>query len=231
MTRLLAAAALGVLAAGAAHADIAPPKGMKRVPLDHKVTTEKEFPDYRFYTVLGGGGKGGGPKGNPAATAKGVTEVKFDPKNPIEIKAADRGAGIGRQGALVAVPKDARKNYDSEEKYLAAIRLGQIDGLIRAKANFDTFTVVKDADTRTAVVYEWKVENLTAKDGFTLKHPFGDIPAFTRPNNGKGGNDAPDESEEDDAAAAYVPKNGAWVAGLAAALGLALAGVWLARRR
>src|SRR5439155_2885360 len=104
---VLAAALVGLIAASSVRADVAPPKGSKRVALDHKITTDKEYPDYRFYTVVGGGGKTGGFKGNAAAAAnaKGVTEVKFDPKTPIEIKAEGRGAGIGRQGSLVAVPK------------------------------------------------------------------------------------------------------------------------------
>jgi hypothetical protein len=220
MKQILAVLGAVVLVAGAARADIAPPKGQKRVALDHKITTEKEFPDYRFYTVIGGGGKGGGPKGNPEATARGVTEVKFDPKTPIEIKAAGRGAGIGRQGALVAVPKDARKNYESDEEYLAAIRLGKVEGAFRAKTNFDAITTVKDDDARTTVVMEWKVEKLD-KDGFVLKFPDRGAPG-TAPKDGKEG---PEEEE-----AAYAPRGGAWVAGLAATLGLVFAGLWLVGR-
>jgi hypothetical protein len=230
MNRVLGVLVLGLVVAGVAHADVAPPKGMKRVPLDHKITTDKEFPDYRFYTVIGGGGKAGGPKGNPVASARGVTEVKLDPKTPIEIKAAGRGAGIGRQGLLVAVPKDARKNYASDEEYLAAIRLGKVEGQVRAKTNFDAITTVKDTDTRTTVVYEWKVEKIDPKEGFTLKSPFGDVPKATPPKDGKGGDEPEEFDDEDDAAAAYTPKNAAWVAGLAAMLGLVFAGLWLARR-
>jgi hypothetical protein len=225
MTRVLGVLALALLVGGAARADVAPPKGQKRVALDHKITTDKEFPDYRFYTVIGGGGRGGGfqGKGDPAASARGVTEVKFDPKTPIEIKAAGRGAGIGRQGSLVAVPKDARKKYASDDEYLAAIRLSKVEGAIRAKTNFDAITVVKDTDTRTTVVMEWKVENITAKDGFVLKSPDRGEPRATPPKDGM-------DSPEDEEATAYAPKGGAWVAGLAATLGLVFAGLWLSRR-
>ena len=62
-----------------AQADGLPPKGQKRVVVDHKITTDKEITDYTFYTVIYGGK--GGPK---------VTEVKLDPQTPIEIPGAKR---------------------------------------------------------------------------------------------------------------------------------------------
>ena len=53
MKRLLGVLVLGLLVAGVAHADIAPPKGQKRVVLDNKITVEKEFSDYAFFLVSG----------------------------------------------------------------------------------------------------------------------------------------------------------------------------------
>jgi len=227
MRRTLAALVLGLFVAGVAWADVPPPKGFKRVTLDNKITTEKEFPDYRFYTVIGGAGKGGGFKENAdaAANAKGVTEVKFDPKTPIEIKGAGRNPGIGRQGHLVAVPKDAEKNYPGEKEFLAAIRLGKVEGQLRAKANFDAITTVKDSDPRAAVVMEFKVEKVDAKDGIVGK--------FVREEKDPDKKDPAEESDEaGDAPAvtAYTPRAGVWVAGLAASLAVVLAGLWLARR-
>jgi hypothetical protein len=212
MKRLLGVLAAAVLVAGAARADIAPPKGQKRVTLDHKITTDKEFPDYDFYTSVGGGKRG------PMVTA-----VKFGPKTPIEIKGAGRSPGIGRQGSLYAVPKGTAAKYDSEQAFFSALTGGRIEGHIRAKTNFDALTTLKDTDTRTTVVMEWKVENLTAKDGFVLKSPDRGEPRATPP---KDGNDSPEDDEE----VAYAPKGGVWVAGLAATLGLVFAGLWLSRR-
>jgi len=37
---------LALFAANAALADIGPPPGFKRIPAEHKITTEKEYPDY-----------------------------------------------------------------------------------------------------------------------------------------------------------------------------------------
>lgn len=229
MNRLLLAAGVALLlavAAGPAVADIAPPKGFKRVALDNKITTEKEFPDYVFYTVIGGAGKGGGFKenANAAANARGVNAVKFDPKTPIEIKAEGRGAGIGRQGSLVAVPKDARKKYASDEEFHAAIRLGKVEGALRAKVNFDSATTVKDTDARTTVTQEYKLEKIDPKDGLVITRVKGEEKKDEPKKDGK-----PEEEEE--GVAAYAPKGGVWVAALAATAGLVLGGLWLAGRR
>jgi hypothetical protein len=220
MKRVFGALALALLVAGTTRADIGPPKGMKRVTIDHKITTEKDFSDYDFYTSVGGDGKFGKFNGG------GVTAVKFDAKTPIEIKGAGRNPGIGRQGSLYAVPKDAAKKYDSEKDFFAALRSGKVEGQIRAKHNFDSITTIKDTDPRTTVLMEWKVENLDAKDGFAMKYPKLDEVKPVPPKEGKDGL----EDEEEDAAVAFAPKGGVWIAGLAATLGLVFAGLWLARR-
>ncbi len=225
---VLAAALVGLIAASSVQADIGPPKGMKRVTLDHKITTEKEWPDYIFFTVLGGGGKGG--LKNPLAAAEGVTQVTFDPKTPIEIKGANRGGGIGRQGSFVAVPKDAAKGYDSEKAFLAAIRNGKVEGQLRAKGQFDSTTTIKDTDPRTTVVWEFKVEKVDPKEGL--------VGAFVRDAEAKNPEkkdpakkDTEGVDDDEEVAVAAAPKGGVWVAGLAATLGLVFAGMWLAGRR
>ena len=121
MYRTLLVFGVGLLAATVAQADGLPPKGQKRVVVDHKITTDKEISDYTFYTVIYGGK--GGPK---------VTEVKLDPKTPIEIPGAKR-TGVGRQGWLVAVPKDAAKKYDNEKAFIEAIQKSKVEGLAPAR--------------------------------------------------------------------------------------------------
>ena len=59
---------------GVAVADVIPPEGFKLVNLDYKITTDKEIPDYLFFTII----------------EKNVTPLKFDPKAPIIILADDR---------------------------------------------------------------------------------------------------------------------------------------------
>ena len=228
MRRALGALVLGLLAVvvtASARADVPPPKGFKRVTLDHKITTDKEFPDYVFFTVIGGGGKAGGGK-NPLAGAEGVTQVKFDPKTPIVIPGAGRGAGIGRQGHLAAVPKDSEKNYSSEKEFLAAVRAGKVEGLVRAKTQLDSLTTVKDTDTRTTVVQEYKVEKVDAKDGLVLTRL-----KEGEPTDKDGKKDSPeDDFDAPVSATAFTPRGGMWMAGLAASLAAMLTGLWLVTR-
>src|SRR4051812_32315304 len=89
MRRVLAVVALGgLLVAGAARADVAPPAGLKRVALDHKIETDKEYPEHTFFTVTG---------------FDKVEAARLDPKNPLVIAGAGRG-GRYRSCTLVAVP-------------------------------------------------------------------------------------------------------------------------------
>jgi hypothetical protein len=201
MKRLLAAAAL-VAVAGTAAADIPPPKGLRRIPLEHKITTEKEFPDFALYAVSGG---------------DKAEAVKLDPKTPATVTA---GGGRYRSAQLVAVPKDAAKKYPSEKEFLAAVAAEKVDGLLKAKNYFSAFTTVKDADTRKTIVVEYKLEKVDPKDGIVLT----EVNSEREPKKGES------RGGEDDEAAAYAPRGGAWVAGLTAAAGLAFGGVWVARR-
>src|SRR5262245_61749107 len=151
MNRLLALLTV-LLFAGAAVADVPPPKGFKRVVVDHKITTEKEFADYTFFTVIG---------------KDRVTQVKFDPKTPIDIFAKDRG-GRFLNCTLVAVPKDAAKTYDSEKEFHAAIAAGKVEGQVKAKEGFFTQMEVKDTEPRNNILMEYKLEKIDAKTGIVL---------------------------------------------------------------
>lgn len=206
MQRMLAALSIGVLAVGIAQADIGPPKGFKRVTVDYKIVAEKDYPDYQFFTVIGGGGKKA-PKG------KGVTAVKLDSKTPVVITGAGRG-GVGRLCTLVAVPKDAAKSFDSEADFLEAVRTNQIEGTIRSKNNFAPFTNVKDSDTRKVIVTEYSLDKIDKKQGIVL------VPK----------KESSEESEEPVGVTAYTPRGGMLIAGLAAALGVMLGGLWLSGR-
>jgi hypothetical protein len=206
MIRALGVLVLGLLVAAPVLADVPPPKGQKRVPLDHKIETEKEYPDYAFFTVTGG---------------EKVTAVKLDPKNPLVIAGAGRG-GRFRLCTLAAVPKDAEKKYGSEKEFHAAIAAGKVEGLIRAKGSFDSFTVVKDADKRTTVTDEYKLEKIDAKEGIVLAA-----------KKDGGAKDPPEEESDesgDGTATAFAPRGPLWVVGMAASAAVLLAGLWLVTR-
>jgi hypothetical protein len=205
MTRLVGVLALGFLVAGTVRADVAPPKGLKRVVLDNKITTEKDFSDLAFFLVSGG---------------DKVEPVKFDPKTPLVIEGAGRG-GRFRFVQIVAVPKDAAKNYDGEKAFHTAIAAGKVQGQVKSKGGFSTLTTIKDTDARKAVVEEYKLEKIDPKDGLVF------VSAKAGPTSAPPKGGGKEEEEE----TAYAPKNGVWVAGLAAALSMVFAGLWLARRR
>lgn len=150
MNRRLAVLAVGVLTIGIARADIAPPKGLKRIALEHKITTDKELGDYVLYAISGG---------------DKATALKLDPKTPATITA---GGGRYRTALLVAVPKGADKKFDNEKDFLAAVAKEKVDGLIKAKTTFSAITTVKDTDPRTKIVKEYTLDRIDPKNGIVL---------------------------------------------------------------
>ncbi|MDB5305917.1 MAG: hypothetical protein JWO38_119 [Gemmataceae bacterium] len=207
MNRTLAVLVLGTAAAGLARADVPPPPGFKRVAVEHKIATEKEYPGYLFFAISGG---------------DKATPVKLDPKTPAVITA---GGGRYRFAALVAVPKDAAKQYETEKEFHAALAKGKVDGLLRAKTSFTAFVEIKDGDPRKTVVEEYQLEKVDAKDGIVLG----------RPKKEGTPKDPPQEESDEvfpgEPTAAVAPRGQLWVAGLAAFAGIAFAGLWLARRQ
>jgi hypothetical protein len=204
MTRVVGVLALGMLVVGTVRADVAPPKGLKRVVLDNKITTEKEYADLAFFLVSGG---------------DKVEPVKLDPKTPLVIEGAGRG-GRFRFVQVVAVPKDAAKNYDGEKAFHAAIAAGKVAGLVKSKGGFSTLTAIKDTDTRKTVVEEYKLEKIDPKEGLVFTAAKPPAPGSAPPKDGG--------KEEDETA--YTPKAGLWIAGVAATAALVFAGIWLAGR-
>lgn len=204
MNRITVAAALGLLAAGVAVADIPPPKGLRRIPIEYKLEATAEFPDYAFFAVSGG------DKAEP---------VKLDPKAPATVRA---GGGRYRTAQLVAVPKGAAKAYPGEKEFLAAVAAGKVDGAVKAKEYFQAFTTVKDADPRAVIVERYTVEKV-GPGGITLapvKEPGGAKP--------DGGEEA--AGADEDAHAVPAPRYGRLAAGVSVSLAVVLAGLLIARR-
>ena len=133
-----------------------------------------------------------------------VEPVKLDPMNPLVI------SGAGRKGSssivrIVAVPRDAAGKYDSETAFHEAVAKGEVEGWVAAKAGFYTWTTIQDTDPRKTVTAEYKLEKIDPREGLVLV-----------------------EVKADEETSAL--RTGPWVAGLALALALILAGAWVARR-
>jgi hypothetical protein len=214
MYRTLLALGIVLLVVPAVRADGLPPRGQKIVTLDNKITAEKEYPDYLFFTCTGGKG--------PRAK---LTAVKFDPKTPVELKGAGR-TGIGRSGALIAVPKDAEKNYDTEEKFHLAIKNRTVEGMIQTKRNLDSQIAIKDTDARTVVVYEFAVEKIDPKDGIVLNWK----KDAEQKKDGEKKDPLDEDQEEAPGGTVSAPRGGMWVAGVAVTLAVMFGGFWLVGR-
>jgi hypothetical protein len=203
-TGLLAASLIGLIAASFAQADIAPPKGLRRVIVDHKITTDRDFPDYQFYLVYG---------------QSKVEAVQLGSKTPLVIPGIGR-VGPDRLAELVAVPKDAAKRYAGVKDFHAAIAAGKVEGMVKGNARFSPETTLKDTDPRRSVMEEHKLEKLDAKEGLVIK------PIQKKP----GPSEEPTAEEAETGGTAYTPRGGVLIAGLAATLAVVFAGLWLARR-
>ena len=209
MKRMLSMVVVLVASVGVANGDIPPPKGLKRVPLEHKITTEKAYPDYAFFSQSG----------------DKVVPLKLEPKSSATITT---GGGVRYLSAvLVAVPKDAGKKYANEKDFFAAIASAKVEGLIQAPITFNAFTEVKVGDGRKVIEMAYKVEKIDPKEGIVLVEvKKGDPKVPPPPGAPKLG------GEEEDSASVntYAPKGGTWVAGLAGTVAVVLGGLWLTRR-
>ncbi|HEX4608757.1 MAG TPA: hypothetical protein VH092_11190 [Urbifossiella sp.] len=205
---------VGLLAAAAAaRADLAvpPPAGKKFAKIEVVFTTEKSYPEFDFYVVVG-------------STPK---KVEFGPDAPAKVDGNRRNGPLG-VAKFVAVPKGAAETFPTEKAFTDALRTGKVTGQAGTKQTFYAQTTIDAKDPRNTVVETYAVEKVDAKDGIVLKAAKG---TGTAPPKAGDKNAAEDENADPaDEAAAPAPRGGVVIAGLAAALALAFAGLWLARR-
>jgi hypothetical protein len=203
MSRAIAVLALAALTMSVARADIPPPKGVKRVVLDNKIETEKEYPDLAFFIV----------------TDK-VTAVKLTPKAPLVISGAAAG-GRFKTTLLYAVPKDAAEGYKTVQAFHKAIIDENVPGLLPAGIVFMGTVDVKANDPRRVVVENWRLEKIDAKEGMIVEQ-------VKKEKDKKPANAPEEESEE--VSTAFAPRGGVWIAGLAGSLAVVFAGLWFRGR-
>lgn len=204
MNREFLALAAVFVVAGVAAANAGPPR-TKVMPVEHTITTEKEYPDYNFYLV-----------------DEKVVAVKFDPRNPIELKPK---AGEKYAYTLVALPKDTAKAFSTEnELHRALLKERKLDGRAQTQIRFGSSFNAYQTDRRDKLVQEHKVEKISAKDGIVLKT----ATVEAKKDEPKKDGEKKDSPEDEPLAAA--PRGGTWVAGLAATLAVTFGGLWLVGR-
>jgi hypothetical protein len=218
VTRTLLALAAGLVPAAAlADGLLPPPAGKKYAPVTHVVTAAKAWPDFEFYQV-----KGGYP-----------TKVPFGPDDPVTI---DSRRARGPRGGVqfVAVPKGAAAKYATPEEFGAALAAKSVPGQAAATNPFLPLTTIDAKDDRKAVTEKHEVERIDAKDGIVFRGEKAPTPNPGPPAPPKfaPGDDEPVDfcGNSPGHTAAYLPRGGAVVSGLAAALAAALGGLWLVRR-
>jgi hypothetical protein len=213
--RVLSAFVVGLLAVAAARADIPipPPPGKKFVKVEVILTTDKAHPDYEFY----------------ATTPFAVQKVEFGPDSPAKFAPVRyRPGGAAPPAPFWAVPKGAGAGYPNTRALFNALSEGKVTGQAALMRSFPHQATIDATDKRTVVAETYAVEKIDAKAGIVVKA----TKAPAGPPPGASNKNAPGDEIElsDDTGTAYAPRGGTAVAGLAAALALAFAGVWLTRR-
>jgi len=213
MTRLLLAAVVCLVAATAGRADLLPP-GTKNIPIEYKIETDKDYPDWVFFVVRGSGG---------------VQKVMLDAKTPIVIPGSS-AVGNGpvpqpgekrrtipyRASALFAAPKDAVKEFKTEKELHAAIEDGKVAGMHPVNGHFFDHENAKATDPRKSITRRYRITKIDAKDGVTVE------PIKEEGGAGK---------KEEEQAMADSPPVFRWVAiGLVATAAVGFAGLWLVGR-
>lgn len=211
MNKFLTALVAGLLVAGAALADIAPPpppKGKKYVGVSNEVVLGKDVSGYVFVTQVS------------TFPARGQTFAKAEltATKAVAMPAAARRTFV----ELLAVPQDAAKEFKTDAELFDALKADKVKGVHRLA--FGDSATVDDAVKEKTVKWTHTITAINPKDGIKeeVKGEGYEPPAK------KGG--APDKEEEDDAPVTRAPRGGVWVAGLAAFAGVLLGGLWVAGR-
>jgi hypothetical protein len=210
--------------AGAARADIPPPPGMKRLPVTRTIQCDKMPDGYAFYTAWWDSGITIGPRGRPIPPDEKKGEPAPEPHWVIGLARFEPGVPRSFQGTLYAVPVDAvPKRVD--EQFAESLSKGNVPGAFRYPYG-SLSNEVPVADPRKEIIIRDVIERIDPENGFVVKRTTNapDEPARTATTRDEDGTDSPTATRD------WLQSPMVWVAGLATVLGIALAGLWLARR-
>jgi hypothetical protein len=201
MLRTFAVLAGLLVAVHAGRADVAPPKGQVRVPVDYVITTDMDYPDYVFVVVIG-------------ADAEWSKRTELSKDKPLRIEAKGRG-GRARLCWLAAVPADAAKGFKTDKELFQAVIDRKVPGLLTTKdVHFGPFTVRAEKDAPKLIEEKYKLDRLDKEAGIVLS------------TEKIGRADDPDpHGLKVESAVRWA------VAGVAAALAVSGLGLWLIGRR
>jgi hypothetical protein len=150
------------LASGVVRADVAPPPGHERVPVDHIIESDQAYPEYVFFVVIG-------------AQAEWSYRCEVGPGSPVRIAGAKRG-GRAQVCWLTAVPKAATEGYPDEQALLGAILGGKVPGVVTSKVFFDPFEVLPSRNAPSLVERRHRIEQVSPDQGIVISTAPGSIP-------------------------------------------------------
>ena len=167
MRTFLAAVFVALVVAAVGRAGQLPP-ATRNIPVEHRIETDQEYPDWVFFVVRGSGG---------------VTKVPLAAKSPIVIPGSgavardpaprpgkEKGLAVPRRAsALVAVPKDKVNEYKTEKELHAAIEDARITGVVVVGSIYFDHESATAADPRKSIVQRYRLTQLNAKDGARLE--------------------------------------------------------------
>jgi hypothetical protein len=216
MSRFLLALTAVVALAAAAVADLGPrplgpiPKS-KSVPVTNVLKYANEFPNHTFWAITDG------PNGPT------VVPMKADPSKPHPLNLKGVTSAV-----IYALPNDVAKQYETPREFLRAVASARIPLTVVASPVLVKEEAVFAGDKRTAI------ERVTVVSGgiktgvaFAEEDP---VPARKDPLLPKKKND-PEPDAPDEATAEDRPAPRLIVVGLASALAVAFAGLWVVRRK
>lgn len=211
MNRWFAALVVALFALAPARADVAPPPGQKRVPVTVVVEAGEDLPDYVFIeagsrTYYGSDGPptpGAPPERAGWRTDSWVNRVDLAPGRPVSSTGGTRDGG-----SLYAIPKAAAAGRDDNE-LIHAVNEGTVAGA--ARIGFGGSRELPTTDPRTEITDRYRVARTPAGVAFVkVEEPAGE------------------SGDDHGPAGRAVPWR--WVVAGAAALAVALAGVWVVWR-
>lgn len=214
MNRILALFVVGSFA-GAAVADIPPPpppKGKKYVSVSSEVVLGRDVTGYVFVKQTSSG---------PGRPKNAYEKLELTPGKAKTVAAGGRRT----YASLIAVPRDAAKEFRTDADLFAALEGNRVKGTHRL--GFSSTATVSDTIKGDSVKWTYTVSAID-KDGIKSKvegEGYEQPGKKPKPGEKPGENDSPDEG-----APTASARGGAWVAGLAAFLALTLGGLWLTGR-
>jgi hypothetical protein len=152
--RISTCLAVLTLLSGVVRADIAPPPGQQRVPVDHIIESDQAYPEYVFFVVIG-------------AEAEWSYRCEVGPGSPVRIGGANRG-GRAQMCWLAAVPKKATEGYPDEQALLGAILGGKVPSVVKSKVFFDPFEVLPSANAPALIERRHRIEQVSPDEGIVI---------------------------------------------------------------